>query len=68
MVKHRVKPNVASYHSVIDELYKGQRVSKIAKIVETLLSKKLENPITLGLFKVGLFGEALCYQKTMVAF
>lgn len=41
MVKHGVKPNVASYHSIIDELYKGQRVSKIAKIVETLLLNKL---------------------------
>lgn len=41
MVKHGVKPNVASYHSIIDELYKGQRVGKIAKTVETLLLNKL---------------------------
>jgi pentatricopeptide repeat domain-containing protein 1 len=37
MIKGGVKPIVASFHSVIDELYKGEgRVDKIAQMVETL--------------------------------
>jgi hypothetical protein len=36
-VKGGVKPIVAGYHSVIDQLYKGEgQVDKIAQMVETL--------------------------------
>ncbi|XP_024634823.1 pentatricopeptide repeat-containing protein At1g12775, mitochondrial [Medicago truncatula] len=38
MVKCGVKPNVASYHSVIDQLYRGDgKVNKIAQMLPTLL-------------------------------
>jgi len=38
MVKCGVKPNVASYHSVIDQLYKGDgKVNKIAQMLPTLV-------------------------------
>ena len=45
MIKGGVRPNVASYHSVIDRLYKGQSrrriMNKIAQKVDTLVRPKI---------------------------
>jgi len=43
MIKGGVKPIVAGYHSVIDELYKGEgQIGKIAQMVETLRRYKIK--------------------------
>jgi pentatricopeptide repeat protein len=45
MVKGGVEPNIAGYHAVTKELYKGERVNEIVETVEILVSDRRTNEI-----------------------